>query len=154
MATPELRLNNMLVKLRHRGHRVTPQRMAILTVLAESQGHPGVEDIFNTVKPHFPTTSLATIYKTISLMKDLGELLELEFSGSGNRYDGNNPHPHPHVICTDCGSIVDPDVSQLAQMTENIAETTGYRIVNHRLDFYGVCPECQEKGTQPNVWEK
>jgi len=146
MADPELRLKHMLEKLRQQGHRVTPQRMAIIKVLAESHGHPSVEDIFDEVRPNFPTTSLATIYKTISLMKDLGELLELEFSGSGNRYDGNSPHPHPHVICTDCGSIIDPDVAKLAQITENIAKTTGYRITNHRLDFYGVCPVCQQKG--------
>ena len=91
----------------------------------------------------FPTTSLATVYKTISVIKELGEVLELEFSNGHNRYDGNKPYPHPHLICVKCKRIVDPELSSLAHLTQELVSDTGYRILSHRLDFYGVCPECQ-----------
>ena len=135
----------ILDKLKEKGHRITPQRLVILRILAESQGHPSVEDIFQKVRVHFPTTSLATVYKTISVIKELGEVLELEFSSGHNRYDGHKPYPHPHLLCVKCKRIVDPELSSLAHLTQELVSDTGYRILSHRLDFYGICPECQQQ---------
>jgi len=70
--------------------------------------------------------------------------LELGFSETGNRYDGNKPYPHPHVICTVCGNIVDPEPDALPSISKDIAEQTGYFITNQRIDFFGICPECQK----------
>ena len=144
MADPQIRLDQMLTKLREQKFRITPQRLAVLKILAGSDGHPSVEQIFKQVKSAFPTTSLATLYKTVTLLKQLNEVLELGFSDSGNRYDGNTPYPHPHVICTVCGNIVDPEPDAMPNISENIAEQTGYFITNQRLDFFGICPECQK----------
>ena len=141
----EARLEHMLSRLREGGQRITPQRLAILRILASSEGHPSVEEIYNVVTRDFPTTSLATVYKTITLLKELGEVLELEFSQGSNRYDGSKPFPHPHVVCTSCKSIVDPDLESLGAMTAEVCEQTGYKVVNHRMDFYGLCPECQKE---------
>jgi len=137
------RMERLLDKLREQGHRITPQRIAVLRVLLESRDHPSVEDIFEKVKVNFPTTSLATIYKTMSVLKELGELLELEFSNDHNRYDGNKPYPHPHLICTKCKKIVDPELGSLTDMTRELVSHTGYQILSHRLEFYGICPECR-----------
>jgi Fur family peroxide stress response transcriptional regulator len=134
----------LLSKLRERGQRITPQRLAILRILAVSDGHPSVEEIHNLVVKDFPTTSLATVYKTITLLKELGEVLELEFSQGSNRYDGTKPFPHPHVVCTACKRIVDPDLESLSAMTTEVSEQTGFKVADHRLDFYGLCPECQK----------
>ncbi|NLI80808.1 MAG: transcriptional repressor [Deltaproteobacteria bacterium] len=139
-----LRTERILQKLRETGHRITPQRIAILRILAESRGHPSVEDIYEKVKVNFPTTSLATVYKTISVIKELGEVLELEFSKEQNRYDGKNPSPHPHLICVKCREIIDPKLSSLEPLTQELTANTGYRILSHRLDFYGLCPKCQQ----------
>jgi Fur family peroxide stress response transcriptional regulator len=117
----------------------------VLKVLALSDGHPGVETIYAQVKKDFPTTSLATVYKTVTLLKELDEVLELGFSEGSNRYDGNKPYPHPHLICTKCKKIVDPDLESLAHMTRELASDTGFDITSHRLDFFGICPECQKK---------
>jgi Fur family peroxide stress response transcriptional regulator len=140
-----IRLDNMIQKLRDHDHRITPQRLAILKVLAASEGHPSVEHIYARVKTDFPTTSLATVYKNISLMKSLGEVLELGFSDDSNRYDGNKPYPHPHLVCTRCKKITDPDLSMLQDLTQELVRETGFHIVNHRMDFFGICPECQNK---------
>jgi len=138
------RLEKMIHKLRDHDHRITPQRLAILKVLAASEGHPSVEQIYARVKTDFPTTSLATIYKNVSLMKSLGEVLELGFSDDSNRYDGNNLYPHPHLVCTHCKKIIDPDLSMLPGLTRELVQETGFRILNHRMDFFGICPECQD----------
>jgi Fur family transcriptional regulator, peroxide stress response regulator len=140
------RLDSMLRKLREKGYRVTPQRLAIFKVLAESKGHPGAEDIYAAVKTDFPTTTIATVYKTLAVLKSIGEVLELEFSSDYNRYDGKKPGPHPHLICIKCKRIVDPDLKSLTEMTAKLASQTGYKLISHRLDFYGICPECQQKG--------
>lgn len=141
------RMEQMLAKLKEHDFRLTPQRLAVLRVLADSEGHPTVEMIYQRVSQDFPTTSLATIYKTVALLKELGEVLELGFADGSNRYDGRKPFPHPHVICTQCKQVLDPNLSSLADLTREVIEETGFEIVTHRLDFFGVCGECRSKGT-------
>jgi Fur family transcriptional regulator, peroxide stress response regulator len=139
------RIDQMLSKLKRHGFRMTPQRVAILTILADSKEHPSVEEIYKAVKIKFPTTSLATVYNTISLLKELNEVLELGFPDGSNRYDGNKPYPHPHVICTKCKKIMDPELVHLGEISEEMSMKTGYKIFSHRLDFFGLCPKCQKK---------
>ena len=146
MAEAKIRLDSMLKKLRERQFRITPQRIAILKILAASIEHPTVDRIYEQVKADFPTTSLATVYKTVTLLKELNEVLELGFPEGSNRYDGKRPYPHPHVMCLKCKKIVDPDLSGLQDMTHEIIKETGFKIMNHRLDFFGICPACQKKG--------
>jgi Fur family peroxide stress response transcriptional regulator len=134
----------MLEKLREQKFRITPQRIAVLKILSSSDGHPSVEEVFQQVKQDFPTTSLATVYKTVTLLKELNEVLELGFPEGSNRYDGNRPFPHPHLICTSCRKIIDPNIESLEGVTQELVSETGFHITNHRLDFFGICPNCQE----------
>ncbi|MRR59268.1 MAG: transcriptional repressor [Deltaproteobacteria bacterium] len=135
----------MLAKLKGRDFRLTPQRLAILTILAGSEEHPSVDEIYTEVRNKFPTTSIATVYKTIALLKELNEVLELGFPDGSNRYDGNRPYPHPHAICMKCRKILDPEIASVEQLSEEMKKKTGYTISFHRLDFFGLCPECQRK---------
>jgi Fur family transcriptional regulator, peroxide stress response regulator len=144
LSRSEKRFQQMLGKLKSLDFRITPQRLAVLRILAASEEHPTAEQIFERVKVEFPTTSLATIYKTIALLKGLNEVLELGFPDGSNRYDGNKPFPHPHVICTRCRKIMDPELMSLDELKDEISKKTGFRIQHHRLDFFGVCQECQE----------
>src|SRR5512136_313710 len=141
----EERLTHILSKIKGGDFRMTPQRLAIIKILISSESHPSVDDIYKEVRKLFPTTSLATVYKTITLLKELNEVLELGFPDGSNRYDGNKPYPHPHAICTKCKKILDPDLSGLADMTSELKKETGFKIINHRLDFFGICPSCQNK---------
>lgn len=136
------RFETIIQKLRENGHKITPQRLAIVKILAESYGHPSVEDIHEQIKNDFPTMSLATVYRNIVLIKSLGEVLELGFPDGSNRYDGNKPYPHPHVICVKCKKIVDPDLDSLDELKYEIASETDFKILNHRLDFFGICSDC------------
>lgn len=139
------RLDAIVHRLRQSGHRISPQRLAILRVLAESPDHPTAEAVHKRLTSQFPDMSLATVYKTIAVLKQCGEILELQFSGRDNRYDAKSPAPHPHCICLACGAIADPPAPGLAALTQALAAASGYAITSHRLDFYGLCPACQAK---------
>ena len=143
MADHKKRFENIIQKLRDNGHKMTPQRLAIVKILAKSEGHPSVENIYARIKEDFPTMSLATVYRNIVLIKSLGEVLELGFPDGSNRYDGNRPYPHPHVICIKCKKIVDPDLDSLDEMKKEVELETDFKILNHRLDFFGICGTCR-----------
>ncbi len=138
----EVRLRSLLAELKDSGLRMTPQRMAIVRALVSHEGHPTAEELHQALLPAFPTMSLATVYKTIALLKRMHQVIELEFSSRDNRFDGLNPHPHPHLLCTRCGRVCDPALPDLAAILEDLAVSTGYAVESHRLDFYGICPEC------------
>ena len=144
-ANIDQRLNQMLSKLKKNDFRLTPQRLAVIKVLAVSEGHPTVERIYETVRAEFPTTSIATIYKTVNLLKQLNEVLELGFPDGSNRYDGNKPYPHPHVICTKCKKIIDPNLGSLKDLKKEVVKKTGFQILNHRVDFFGTCRDCRSR---------
>lgn len=144
-AHSKARCEDISKKLKESGNKLTPQRLLIAKILAESNGHPSVEDIYNQLRKNFPGISQATVYRNIMLFKSLGEVLEIGFAGGSNRYDGNKPYPHPHVICLKCNKIIDPDLESLHDMTKEIIDESGFEIVTYRLDFFGVCPECKEK---------
>lgn len=146
MADVEQRFQQLKDKLRRLGYRLTPQRVALLRLLSESQDHPSAKDLYDQLRRQFPTTSLATIYKTLNVLKDLDEVLELGFSDDDNRYDGNKPYPHPHVICIRCRKIIDFDRDVVTSLEQELAQASGFEIIGHRLDFYGLCPECRQKG--------
>ena len=145
MYDPKQRLDEIIGKLRDLNFRITPQRVAILRIFLNSQDHPSVEQVYTQVKADFPSTSLATVYKTVNLLKEVGEILEIGFADGGNRYDGNKPYPHPHLICTKCKKIMDPEVDLIDQITSDLEQTSGYRIVSHQIEFFGICPTCQGK---------
>lgn len=151
MADPQNRLDQIIKALKDKGCRLTPQRLALLKIIAASQRHPNAEQIYEQVRADFPTTSLATIYKTLTLLKDLGEVLELNFDNVGSHYDGNKPYPHPHVICTRCGQILDSESAALAEISAEMARQTGYQITHHQLNFFGLCPSCQQVGQSGEI---
>jgi len=149
LADPQKRLEQMIRVLKDKGCRLTPQRLTILRILSKSEGHPSAEQIFEQIRADYPTTSLATIYKTLSLLKNVGEVLEVTFANVGSHYDGNKPYPHPHLICTKCGQILDPELGTTEGISQEIARQTGYKITHQQLNFFGLCPQCQQEGQAP-----
>ncbi|HZU86303.1 MAG TPA: Fur family transcriptional regulator, partial [Anaerolineaceae bacterium] len=130
--------------LQKRGSRLTSHRLALIRLLAVSEGHPNATQLYEALRVQFPTVSLATIYKTLVLLKDEGEVLEIDLH-SDSRYDGNKPYSHPHLICTHCGGIFDGDeVAALQKLNREIEEKYNFHISRHQLIFYGLCQECQK----------
>ncbi len=140
------RLETILQALRQRGCRLTPQRSAILRAVLSSDEHPTAEQVFSQVRAEFPMTSLATVYNTLGLLREMGAVLEIGLGHGGMRYDGLRPEPHPHLICTQCQAILDADLPELKALGEAVSQATGFRINSHRFDFFGICPRCQQNG--------
>ncbi|MBI5518560.1 MAG: transcriptional repressor [Desulfovibrio sp.] len=163
------RLDGLIARLRARGHRLTPQRVAILRELVSRTDHPCVEQLHAAILPSYPATSLATVYKTIHLLKEHGEVLELGFGELGSRYDGRHPEPHPHLICTRCGTIADPAAAgqedagtgfsdevadtmaaevaaEVAAFAAALSKRAGFAVSSHRFDLFGLCARCRAKG--------
>ena len=135
----------MLSKLRNHDFRITPQRLAVLRVLAASKEHPSVDGIYKKVRADFPTTRLTTIYKIVSLLKEINEVVELGFADRSNRYDGRTLYPHPHLVCTRRNKIVDLQLSRLENLTNAIAGETGFEIATDQVNSFGICRECLKK---------
>lgn len=154
MIVEQSRYSALLLRLRADGYRLTPQRLAVLKVLAADSGHPTVEQVFDQVRADYPTTSLATIYKTIDMLKDIGEVLELTV-GESHRYDGRDPRPHPHLICERCGVVIDlaldgvyGDSLALLGAARDVEVQHGYAELVPQIEFRGRCPACQARADQ------
>lgn len=145
-ATERQRLLEMRAALKRRGTRLTPRRDKMLEVLVCSETHPSASEIHEEVRRFHPRTSLATIYNTIELLKETGQVLEIEFSGAANRYDGRRSHHHPHLICLHCEKIEDLDSVDHDEPLDDLSNVTGYEITGRRMDYYGMCPDCQSGG--------
>jgi Fur family peroxide stress response transcriptional regulator len=144
MTDPELRYQTLVEKLQIRGSRFTSHRLALLRLLAVSEGHPNAMQLFESLRPQFPTISLATVYKTISLLKEEGEVLEIDLHNDSH-YDGNKPYPHPHLICDVCGIIMDGDEIHFKQIIhQEIKEKFNFQVHREQMVFYGVCEACQK----------
>ncbi len=139
-----MRFDQLLAKLKNQGYRATPQRVALLRILVLTDSHPSAAQLYDQLREHFPTTSLATVYKTLNLLKDLDEVLELGFSDDDNRYDGSRQYAHPHLVCIRCRRIADALIEGADSLVEEVAKRSGYQVVGHRLDFFGLCPECRD----------
>ena len=129
-------------KLKSRGLKITPQRLAILEVLEENREHPSAEDVYRELTQRYPTISYATIYKTLETLCEMGEIMEVNIEPHKKRYDPFT-EPHHHYMCIKCGKILDISLDEvpMLQVSEEVKEK--YGIVGMSLNFYGVCPSCR-----------
>jgi Fur family peroxide stress response transcriptional regulator len=115
----------------------------LVRLIASSEEHPSAAQLYEQIKVQFPTMSLATVYKTLELLKELDEVLEIGLRDD-NHYDGHRPYPHPHLICIRCQKIMDGELdATVRSMVNEMEQVFGFRILRHQLDFYGLCPDCQ-----------
>lgn len=138
------RFDELVEKLRERDCRITPQRVAVLRVLAQEGSHLTADQIYDRIRRELPTTSLATVYKTVSLLKDVGALQELNLTGERSYYDAAQDEPHPHLVCISCGEVRDLQVDEMQDLSARVARETGYRITDQQFNLFGICPRCQQ----------
>jgi Fur family transcriptional regulator, peroxide stress response regulator len=145
MPDPKVRFDELLVALRERNFRLTPQRVELVRLIAASDGHPSASQLYAKIQTQFPTMSQATVYKTLALLKEMNQVLEIDLRDD-SRYDGNRPDPHPHLICMKCNKIVDGDLELDLSYIQKLEKTSGYQIVRPQIAFYGLCPKCRADG--------
>ncbi len=133
--------SNITEILREKGFKVTPQRLAIYKILMETSKHPTAEVIFGELQSQYPTMSLATVYKTIEVLKEMGLVSSLNVGEDSFRYDANM-EPHIHMICQECNEVTDLFGMDLSALNAAAEEKSGYQVVEHQVYLYGSCAEC------------
>ncbi len=144
MTDPDVRFNQLIAELKERNFRLTPQRVELVRLIAISEGHPSAGQLHTKIKRHFPTISLATVYKTLALLKEMNQVFEIDLRDDSH-YDGNRPQPHPHLICIGCNKIVDGEVSLDQESLRSLEQASGYMILRPQISLYGLCPDCKEE---------
>lgn len=140
----EHQLKEAIDTLKKTGVRITPQRHAILEYLIQSMSHPTADDIYKSLESKFPNMSVATVYNNLRVFREVGLVKELTYGDASSRFDFVTTD-HYHIICEKCGKIVDFHYPGLDEVEQLAAHVTGFEVGNHRMEIYGVCPECQSQ---------
>jgi len=108
--------------------------------------HPDACWVYDQVRKRLPNISLGTVYRSLAVLGEAGLIQELPQAGKSTRYDAN-VDAHQHVVCSQCGRIADVEVGDLTAVRQMIARAAGFaEVAGERLEFYGRCSECAEKG--------
>lgn len=119
------------------GLKMTEPRRAILSVLSHAHDHPSVEEVYARAKKEDPSISMATVYRTLGLLDELGLVFRHEFSDADfARYEVNDEHHH-HLIDMDTGKVLEFQNDEIEEMKQKIAKELGYELVECRLELYG-----------------
>ena len=123
--------------------KITKQRRAVLNVFLECENHVSVEELYSIVSEQEPKIGLATVYRTLALLTKSGLALEMDFGDGQKRYESSfmNAH-HDHMVCTECGKIIEFNHPLIEKYQEEIAIQNGFKIISHKLDLFGHCNNC------------
>lgn len=121
-----------------RGLRITEQRRVIARVLSEAEDHPDVEALHRRANRIDPKISIATVYRTVRLFEECGILDRHDFGDGRARYEAAPEAHHDHLIDVESGNVLEFVDPELEALQKQIAEKLGYRLVDHRMELYGV----------------
>ena len=122
--------------------KATPQRLAIYGCLVGTRAHPRVEHIYRQLRPAYPSLSLATVYKTMEILVEVGLATALNIGEGSCRFDANTS-PHSHLFCRSCHQVEDLDDNFLRDLLLRVEKTSGYLLNGQAIHFYGYCPRCR-----------
>lgn len=137
----DARVGEMIERCRSAGMNLTPQRVVIYRALLEAEDHPSPEALRDRVKSQLPAVSLATIYKTLDVLVELGLAGEVAATGNTKRYDGNMG-VHHHLVCTSCGSVADTDDVSLSKISLPKG-LQGFLPKGYSVHIHGLCSTCR-----------
>ena len=118
--------------------KLTDQRRVIAQVMSESTDHPDVDELYNRVSKIDPKISIATVYRTVKLFEESGILTKHEFKGGKARYEAMIESHHDHLIDIKTGEIIEFVDDEIERLQKKVAEKYGYKLVDHKLELYGV----------------
>ena len=124
-----------------KGLRITEQRKTIARVLGEAEDHPDVETLHARAAAVDPKISIATVYRTVRLFEEAGILERHEFGDGRSRYEAASEEHHDHLIDVETGQVIEFVDEELEMLQRRIAEKLGYRLVDHRMELYGVATD-------------
>ncbi|HSO26816.1 MAG TPA: Fur family transcriptional regulator [Anaerolineales bacterium] len=133
----------MIAALQQGGFRITPQRIAICRLLAETDEHPTAQSIHMQLSEVYPSLSLATVYNTLETLVDLGAVNSLGSVGDDAVHYDADTSPHVNLACVACHQVIDLPSQHVKGLDEEVAQRSGYELQGARVLYYGLCPTCQ-----------
>lgn len=137
MSEAAMKQHEYEARLREAGVRMTRPRKAILRILSETTDHPDAMEIYQRAVALDASISLSTVYRTMKLLEDKGEIQRHAFAGGPSRFEQAAGEHHDHLIDLDTGDVIEFHSDRIEELQEEIARRLGYDIVHHRLELYG-----------------
>lgn len=134
---------------KHVKQRMTRQRRVVLETVRTIMNHPSVDTVYEKVRRRLPRISLATVYRNLEVLAEQGELLKVESAGQRMRFD-HNTHAHHHIVCVACGKLDDVSDERVTVRERKSEDGEGYRIIDYRIEFRGLCPDCVRREATRN----
>lgn len=142
MSEPKDHLRDLF---RTAGRRLTRQRHLILDVLEHSDGHLDADALHDQVKIRDPGISLATVYRTLAVLKEMGLVEEHRLGEEHGHYEPVRNGPHYHFTCLGCGKVIEFDTPLVTQVEQGLREREGVQVTGAHLHLSGYCAQCQTK---------
>ena len=130
-------------ELSEQGYRLTPQRIMILSAIENSDDHISAEEIYAQVAAKYPNVNISTVYRTLELLKQLGLVTETDLGGGRVRYHPVEKGHHHHLVCQECGAIIDLDESVLSSVKDVLLREYGFIADLRHLAIFGRCAKCK-----------
>lgn len=143
-----LLLKDIYARVLERGHKMTPQRWAIISIFLLNRGRPlSADDVYSGLRESYPNQGIATVYRTLDLLEEIDVLKRIDFGDGRSRYeikDEENLLRHI-LVCQQCGEVEEFEDDLLYSLEAAIQKKTGFQITEHAVKFYGLCRSCQAK---------
>jgi Fur family transcriptional regulator, ferric uptake regulator len=124
------------------GYRLTAPRRSLAALIAEQDGHFTAADLVAEARSRRLGIGRATVFRTLEVLEELGAVERLDLPSGDHAYVGCEPVHHHHVVCSRCGHALEIDDAGLRSVVREVGRQTGFRIDDHRLELFGVCPAC------------
>ena len=135
--------SDISARLSKLGYRLTPQRLMILHAVEGADGHISAEEIYAQVRAQYPHVNISTVYRTLELLKELSLVTETDLGDGRVRYHTIRKGNHHHLVCQQCGAVIDMGESALAPLRAQIQQEYDFTVNMKHLAFFGVCPKCK-----------
>ncbi len=132
------------MKMINKIYRQSRQRDMIMDLLRSTDIHPTADWLYNQLKRKFPSLSLGTVYRNLSILTEQGFVQKIASGNTFNRFEAN-ASPHYHLICEKCGKVEDFEMNIYQELNDKANRLTGFNVERHRIEFFGICPACRKK---------
>lgn len=136
--------SSMIERLREQGYRLTPQRAMILSIIEGSDRHISAEEIYAQVAAKYPQVNISTVYRTLELLKQLGLIYETDLGEGRVKYHPEDKGHHHHLVCQNCGAIIDIDESTLAGLKDVLLHQYDFSAQLRHVAIFGLCGNCRK----------
>jgi Fur family ferric uptake transcriptional regulator len=135
----------ILTALERAGYRLTAPRREVATLIADQPGHFVAADLVDEARQRHLGIGRATVFRTLDVLSEVGAVERIDLPSGEHAYLACEPAHHHHVVCSRCGQSRDVDDAGLRRVVSDVARRTGFRIDDHRLELFGLCPDCQTR---------